>query len=205
MTEYLTSDEKQSLRALVDHAALQAAAEKLNAAREQLAKANLAHSDAKRAHAEAQAVSAMAVAGEGGIDPVQAERLLEDAARAVLVREKIVAHATGALQKAEADHQAARNVACAPVYIEGVRRKVAAARKADQARAMLAEAEADYRLGDRTLAFASLDLGVPHVINEAMLGNKIHTEAHERAIWAGVHVDVDAGWMPGMPRQAAAA
>jgi hypothetical protein len=127
----------------ITHDLIAKAQGQLDAARTRLAAVRVDLSAAQARQQAARQARDVAVAA-GGSDAHKAAAALRDATTALDVCGQIVAAAENALAQSDADLITARGVAYRPVYVEGVRQRLAAAAKADQARAMLAEAGRDY-------------------------------------------------------------
>ena len=147
---------------------------------------------ARTALAAAKQASDKAIAGQGG-DPHKAEIALEAAARALTVAGKVHAAAEQARADAADGVLTARGEAHKPVYIEGIRRRLAAAEKADKARELLAEAEADHAEATGLLNHATRE-GTQHVIYDQSHGRVLGTLADEIKLWS-----VPNSWWTGEP------
>lgn len=177
----LTEDEKQSLTVHVEHDTIRLAEERVQATRDRVVQARVNLDAAAAAHEEAQRVSDRAVAGDG--DPIEAEKRIEEAARTHTVAQKVFDAAQRAAEEAAAERQRAKAQAWMPVYAEGVRRRIGAAQKADVARAAIAAAEEEHRLGTAIMQHAFAH-DVPHPVDSVVWNQPLRTEHDERRIWA---------------------
>lgn len=183
----LTPEEVASLQPFVDHAMVAWALERLNADMAQLGQVRSEWDAARAVVTDAETASAHAIASGG--DAMGAERALEEARRALSVAEKVVAHATTVAETAAQAHAAAVIQAHAPAYAHGVLRRIEAARKADQARAMLAEAEAEHQAGAAVLAYCGAHMNYPHPVMSVVWDQPCRTEELERKIWENANFD----------------
>ncbi len=156
---------------------------------------------AAEADKQAQAAYRRALAGDGDLTMLDAGRQAKAAAHDLEVMNDAKQAAEALVAKALEDQQQAERTAWAPVVMDGIRRRIAAARAADDARKGLAAAEAAYALADEIMGWA---IHGHHAAAPAAqgwegrnLGNR--TEAEERRYWQGAHVDLDRGTFPGMP------
>ncbi len=148
------------IKELVDHALIEAAVAKHKKAAARAGETEAALSAATDAHARAKRASEAAIAGNG--DAAKAEIALEAAQRAVTVATKVRDAAQRAREEALAGIDAARGKAHQPVFAAGVAARLAACRKADKARALLAEAVAEFHAGTAMLNFAASN-GTPRI------------------------------------------
>lgn len=167
--------------ALVKHEVIGAAHAKRDAARQKLTGAVQHVAEAQAAHKVAAEASELAVNGEGTLSPVDAEVLLEAAVRALTVSEKVRAAADAAHQAADDAITTAMGEAHKPVYAAGIELRLASARKADAARAMLAEAEVEFNQATALLNYARGQYCPPSSFVE---GHVLDTHAREIARWS---------------------
>jgi hypothetical protein len=179
---------------LIDHDIINGAAVRLTVAVERLSATAVDLNAATAAHSAAEDASRHAAAGDG--DPMQAEHALEAAARMLAVAVKVHAAAEAAQSAAHADIHPARERGWRPVYVQGIRLRLQATKKADVARGILAEAEAEF---NRATA----------VLNAANPAGLIYREGHqtpfgsyqdELKLWA-----VPNSWWTGRPLEIPAA
>ena len=124
--------------------------------------------------------------GEADTSPVDAFRAIEEADKVCNAAAEVLNRVCQALDRAEDDIREAHGIAWRPVYAEGCKQRIAAAKKADQARALLREAEADFAKGSRVLLFAHHH-GCPHAIPQGAFHPVLTegaTEQSERHLWA---------------------
>lgn len=184
---------ERELDALVDHALIQTAADQLTAAKARLVAVRVNHDAAGVAHDAAKAAAQAAIDGNG-TDPHEATAALSAAAQTHDVCGRIVAAAGRSVAQADADALTAHGAAFRPVYMEGVRRRLAAAAKADQARAALVEAEADYVSATGILNHATQN-GCQHVIFDPAHSAPMTDHAGEIRRWSVNHHNA---WWPGL-------
>jgi hypothetical protein len=148
------------------------------------------------AHRNAERASDVAVASGG--DAMSAETTLIAAETTLRVARKVADAAAATFKRLQDRENVVRGKAHVPVYLHGVRQRIAAAAKGDAARAMLAEADDESKAASDMMrqacsagcsdAFGGLD--GPHVLR---------TEIEERAHWTSRQVDPDAGTHPWRP------
>ena len=129
---------------LIDHDLIDAAKDRHQAALARAAKVRTDLNFKRAAHVAARIASERAVADPSTADPHEADQVEAIAARAVTVAEKVAAAAESEAVQAGGAVRVACGEGYKPVYTHGVRCRLAAAVKADAARAMLAEAEQEY-------------------------------------------------------------
>lgn len=177
---------------LVDSAPIEAANAAVVAARTRLAAAQAEQTAAAaNLHVLRQARD-RAINGDG--DPHATTTALRQGERTAAVTDEVLAATKRALEEAEtAGIRRARDLAWRPVYLAGVRARIAAAQKADQARALLAEAEKEYEAGTALLdrAYAG---GTPHPVATDVRLYGAPTEAREVSMWSRNGVDPEKGW-----------
>jgi len=165
-----------------------AAAKKMLAARGSLEAARKALKAAEIAEAQALRASLRAASSIGEADGTlmsKRRRLTDASAHTRFCREDV-----GRLEVEErtatAAHAATAGAAHAPLYAAGVKGRIAAAAKADRARALLAAAEEDFRKATAKIDRAhARHCAHPDGIDDAMLVGPVRTEADERALWQG--------------------
>lgn len=149
-----------------------ASREKLGAARDALKVAEAAFSAAERASA--------AVAG----DPLTLATAERDARDALIFARRVMGLAEQAAANATTAQTAAEGEAYRPIHAKGVELRLAAVRRADAARAELAAAEIDFRVGTG-LVFNAREHRC--VVTSGIDGSKIATsvtsERAEAALW----------------------
>lgn len=183
----------------IDHNTLREAKEQHDAATLRLKIAQSGLAAAQGAHDRAKLASEAAIKGESTVSAMDAEHDLEAAAKALRVAEKVHDAARESHTDITEWQTTASGLAHRGVYLEGIRRRLEAARKGDKARAMLAEADADHLAATMVLQHAH-QLGTPHFGNAHNGPRGLQTEAQEAAIWAGAGVDIAKGttlWDPG--------
>lgn len=187
MTEFSNLIETKLIDAA--RATLAEAADRLTAAQAAVAEARANHTAAKRA-----ADAAISSAAADALDLSEAE---EAAARRLAVVSRVLDAATEARRKATDGLNEATGVAHRPVYVRGAQMRLQAARKADAARAMLTEAEADHRAGTAALkaaiAAGAGDVTFGRFDNEQLPLDeqsemKIWTDGYHRNWWQPVFV-----------------
>lgn len=178
---------------LIDHDMIKAATETHLAATSRLATAATERDTAKAAHAAARQASERAIAGHG--DPLEAEHALNAAETVLRVHEKVHAAATAAHTAAVEGIATARSEALIPAYREGIRRRLASAKKVDAAKAALDAAQAEYDAATALLNAATQG-GCQHVIYDAShgAGRPVGTYEQELKLWS-----VSNGWHNGKP------
>jgi hypothetical protein len=185
---------------LVDQSRIDAHEQKMHRAASRHIQAGADLAAAKAAHVAAGTASRRAVEGFGDLSALDAEHALNAAGTALAVAEKVHAAAFAAMTKANADRNPVRGAAWAPVMMQGIKDTVAACAKADRARAMLAEADADH-LAAAALMQRAVQNGTPpfaHVNNGPRV---IRTEAEELAMWRAQGVNTGTWqhpWEPGL-------
>ena len=148
---------------------------------------------ARADHAQADAASIAAIAGEGDLSPLEAEHQLNDAATVLSVAGKVHTAAMTALAEADKARTTARGNAWKPVYREGIKRRLAAAEKADAARALMAEARRDYDTGTKFLNTATQH-GTMDVISDPSHGAGAVGEVCSLEVETKRWASVPAGW-----------
>lgn len=136
---------EEIVASFTDRSAIDAAAEKHQKAEARLAEAADALRAAKAAHAAARERKRCAVDGVSGECPLACAQAEREAADVLDVRQQVHVAAEHAVAAAVRGMDEGRAVAHRPVAIETIRRRVLAVAKGARARAMMAEAEADWR------------------------------------------------------------
>jgi hypothetical protein len=139
---------------LVNVDLIAAANTRLSSAVEKLRLAEVAFDLAAVAHSAAQDAATKAAAGVGEITPEDAEIQIETTARTVKVAGRVLEAATRERAAAHGDELPARGRAHREVYKAGIALRLAAARRADEAHALLAAAQAAYDKGTAYIARA---------------------------------------------------
>jgi hypothetical protein len=178
---------------LIDETLIRKAGDKLTDARARLATATIDRRDASATHAVARIAADSAIAGNGD-DAHKAVANLDTATKALDVTTLIFGAAALVVAKAEADVVTARGVAWEAVYTEGVRRRLAAAKMADQARAMLADAERNYADATKVLN-AATSQGARHVVFSVSHSHFLTNHADEVKRWSQNYHNA---WWPGL-------
>ncbi len=155
-----------------------------------LATATAQIATAQQNYDTAQAALKAAAQGTGG-DPMVAALAIDDAVRARQVAAMVRDAAQQALQDADDKLRLAEGKAWRPVYLSGVRRRIAAAHAGDAARAALAAAEKEYAAASLVLEQAQNHGTVG--VEGATLGSRPMTEADEVNFWASHRFDAVAG------------
>ncbi len=179
----------------VDHELMRQAAERRQSAVERVARAEDALQHARDGHTTAKQASERAIACVGSLSPMEAEMALEAAARELSVAERVLDAANLALREADDGVITARGDAHRPVYLAGISRRLAAAKKADEARALLAAAQKEHDAATAMLNHATQN-GTMHVIYDAShgAGRPIGDYAGELTRWSQPN-----GWWNGRP------
>ena len=183
---------------LIEHERIAQATERHEAAGARLKQAQADLSASKAALAEATAAAEAAFAGEGSLAPLEAERRRQAAQTAYEVAAQVVEALGSVHRKSVAGIATARGLAWKPVYLEGVRERVRASRKADEARAALDEAQHDLTRADDVIRSAFV-AGTPHP-GDAFAPGRLRSETEERHAWSVVGLDIERGthpWDPG--------
>jgi hypothetical protein len=167
---------------LIDGDILRAADERHQTEREWLMTTTKSLTVATTNHDAAKRASDQAIAGTTG-DPIEAEVGLETAARALSVATRVHAAADAAHRATVENLVTAKGEAHQPVFVRGVEMRLQAARKADAARAMLAEAEADYTSATDVLRFA-LQAGCRDAVYGQATGKPLTNYTDEFALWS---------------------
>lgn len=177
---------------LVDPAPIEAANAAIVAARARLAEAQDKQTAAAANLNVLKQARDRAINGDG--DPHATTDALQQGEKTAAVADEVLAATKRALEEAEtAGIRRARDLAWRPVYLFGIRTRIAAAQKADQARALLAEAESEYKAGTALLDRA-YDGGTQHPVVTAVRSYGDPTEEKERSMWSRAGVDPDKGW-----------
>jgi hypothetical protein len=166
-------------------------------------KATTRHSAASNAlkdatMAEERAAVAYNLALEGKGDAHAARDALDAATKAKSVCQHSFDAAVKAVALSNERRQLARGVAHKPLYLYGVRLRIEAAQRGDEAREMLAKAERAYRDATNVLLLAMRN-GHPD-IHGATAQQTLQSAAAERHHWASRGVDHERGvhpWDPG--------
>jgi hypothetical protein len=174
---------------LVDTAVIQAAIDRLVAAVERLRLAGIAYDTAAVAHEAAKVASDRAAAGKGDVTPEDAEVEIEAASRAMRIAAKVLEASKRERESAHAGILPERGKAHRQVYLAGVTIRLAAAKKADLARALLVEAQADFAKGSGYLAKAT-ENGCPPLFGNPGPSDLLRTYVEEAKMWAS-HNDFD--------------
>jgi len=174
---------------LIDRTLIRDAAAKLIDVRARLASARATLAGAEKDASAASDAAVLAVAhaaGGGAIDTLAAGKSVADAEAHRDFHRRVVALLETEEAAATAAHAASNGKAHTLMYLAGVRARLAAAAKGDQARALLAEAEADHERATGLIRRAHGEgCGHPEGINGGMLQMPLRTEAAERALWEG--------------------
>jgi hypothetical protein len=178
---------------LVDGSILKTADERHQAARDRLKASTVGLTTAAAEDAAAKKASERAVVNGDG-DPMEAEIALNTAATRLGVATKVHTAATTAHQAAVEGLAVAKGEAHRPVYRRGVELRLEAARKADDARAMLAEAEQEYSAATSVLNFAT-GAGCGDVVFDRGHNHKLTSHADEVARWGRNYHNA---WWPGL-------
>jgi hypothetical protein len=187
---HMTADD---ITSLVDQAIIKAAGQRWQLTTDRLAQAEADLRDAKTAHDAAQNASKRAIAGLGDLSPLDAEHQINSAATVLSVAQKVRDAAAAALEEATEGQETARGEAWKPVYIAGIKRRLAAAKAADAARDLLAQATADYDVATEFLNTATRN-GTLHVIYDQSHSKAMGTYGTEVALWS-----VPNSWWSGKP------
>lgn len=191
MSRQLTDEEKAALAPLIETDVIASAGAATTAARERRAASTKALDAAQAAYAAAEIASTRAIGGDG--DPHAAEIALEAATRNLTVATKVYDASGRQLEDAVEAERRAKATAWQPVYLAGVQRRIDAAKAADAARALLAQAEADHDFGTSIMLYAHRE-GVAHPVMDAVWNYPCRTEEVERRIWGLDQADPGAGW-----------
>ena len=161
-----------------------------------LATAITAVETAAQAYDAAQAALATAAHGEGSVSTEDAARAVEDADRARRVAALVRQAADKAAETAKAAQFVAEGKAWRGVYLDGVRRRVAAARAGDEARAALEAADQAHAEATRLMEEA-INHGTVGVQAAHDMTRRLMTEADEMKLWTSHRFDPVAGTYPG--------
>jgi hypothetical protein len=180
--------------ALVDTKAIDAANADLTVAKSKLDAASQAHADASQAHAAAGKAAQTAIEA-GSTDALTLHGAHEAGASRVQVAERVLGHAAGQHRAAMNAVEIAKGDAHKPVLSYAVELRIAAARKADQGRAAIIEAEAEHAAATEIMHFA-IGQGAPDMTwgNYRKSGDPV-TFAHEVQTFG---VDYHRNWWPGL-------
>jgi hypothetical protein len=188
----LTEDDLKGLDLLIDKDAVAQANERHAAAAKRCDAVRLEYDAAKTETAAATDEYEQALSGESKLSVMDAFRAMQDAVSKRDVTGEVLNRTCQILDKIERSLNGARGVGYRPIYVEGVKRRIAAAKKADSARAMLREAEGDYVHGTRIVLHA-LGHGTSHAVPPEAFNTTLTpeiTELRERQMWSG-------SWYPG--------
>lgn len=119
-----------------------------------------------------------------GTDPKAAETAHREAEAHLVYARKRVPEMERQLAAAQAAMRKASGKSWRPVFEQGVAQRIAAAQLADEARAMLAEAEAQNTEATKIVNQAHAQ-GLPRPFDGMHLAVPVRTEAAERALWQG--------------------
>lgn len=147
-----------TVASLVDQKAQDAANAKVATAAEKVKSAAAILATATASHRAASNAAELAV-GAGSAEAFEKGELHEAEKRRLDVATRVHASATAAHQAAVDALPVAKGISYQPVYCYGVELSIAAGRKADAARAMLAEAEEDDKAAVEVLRHAVNDCG----------------------------------------------
>lgn len=190
----LTPDDHASLEKLVDHSEIEKALERHRASVVRRDAVKDEYDAAKKAASDATDAYEKSLSGEIDTPIMDAYRTMEDAVKKRDVTGEVLNRASQAMDKADQGTRHGRGKAWRPVYVEGINRRLSAAKKADDARAMLKEAERDYAQATRVVLAAhnnGTDHPIPQQLNLA-LGDV--TEIRERVLWS----NAAESWVPAM-------
>jgi hypothetical protein len=184
----------QNILNLVDTKAIDAANADLTVAKSKLDAASQAHADATQAHAAAGRAAQAAIEA-GTTDALTAHDVHEVAARRLDVATRVLGHAAGQHRAAMNAVEIAKGDAHKPVLSYAVELRIAAARKADQGRAAIIEAEAEHAAATEIMHFA-IGQGAPDMTwgNYRKSGDPV-TLAHEVQTF---DVDYHRNWWTGL-------
>jgi hypothetical protein len=158
-----------------------AAAERLVAARSALTKAQAVDT--------AAGIASERTIANGG-DAHAAELELEKTARARLVAQKVYDAAAAAVARSNERRQIVSGLAHKGLYEDGIRQRIAAARRWDAAKAELAAAEADRAAADLQMRRA-MQSGTYDLFGALDHPDPMKTEEQERAHWRSRGIDPD--------------
>ncbi|TPG45708.1 hypothetical protein EAH89_26265 [Roseomonas nepalensis] len=193
MTNTLPTLAEETAR-LVDSAALRTADHEREAVGQRLQEATAEKLRADDAAAVAQAKLDRALNGEASLDLAQAHAEAEEAARAARLAGLVVEEAQKALIDRDDVYRRARGIAFQPLFAAGIQRRLDAAQRADEARAMLSAAEAEFTLATRMLEAARSGGTFPLIQD---FGSVLGTYDEELRRWTGdrsVHGNWWTGW-----------
>ncbi|HQT43870.1 MAG TPA: hypothetical protein PLD79_07700 [Halothiobacillus sp.] len=174
---------------LIDQKYIDYANDKFTAAFDRACAADAAFAEAKDKLAAAQFASTEAIAGRGKVSPMQAEDDLEAAIKVHRVAEKTL-YAAKEYQQQCADWKSkAIGAAHAPMFLEGIRQRIAAAAKIDDAKSVIAEAEAAYEAGTQLIR-AAKSAGHADFGDKANTPRFDRTAEQERKFWADARIDI---------------
>ena len=196
----LSQTDKDQLEKLVVAPLIRAAREAHAAAVTRLGNITKQMAAAQAADKVAQTAYQRALAGDGE-SMLDAGRQAKAAAHDLEVMEDAKRRAEELVAKALAEQGQAERTAWAPVVMEGILRRISAARAADDARKALKAAEAAYMAADEVMRWAANAHHAATPPGQGWEGKPLgeRTEADERRYWQGAHVDFTRGTFPGMP------
>ncbi len=181
---------------LVDQTLIAASAEKLSKAQARAANATADLAVAKQQVLDAENAAHLAAEGRGKLSPLDAERALSEAQLGLRAAEKVAAAAAMFQEKCGEWAALAQGAAHSGLYLAGLRGRIAAAEKAEQAKALLLEAERDMQ-NAAAMCHQAHVAGHPHILgvsNRPQFASV--TAAEERAVIAGAGVDIETGKYP---------
>jgi hypothetical protein len=178
---------------VIDQALIDASEAKFRTAVERYQNAVSSTAVARQKLQDARSASQRAVDGKGDISAIAAETGLHLAEFELRVAEKVEAAALAFRQKCDEWKSNARGLAHAPLYFQGIRERIAAAAKADRARALLEQADVEHAAGLEMQAEAIRN-GHPNLWNSINGPRHLLSEAAERAFWENqTGLDLEAG------------
>jgi hypothetical protein len=169
---------------LIDARLIVGAEQKVAVAKIRLSLVVAEHEVAAAEHAAAKAAEDEAVAGNGSGDPQLLAAAAAAAASRLDVARRVVMGAETAVQEAVTNVATARSIALRPVYVAGVELRLSAAKKSDEAKAMLAEAAKDYATATGILNLAVAN-GCQGVVFDNSHNHTLTTHAAEVKRWSG--------------------
>jgi len=184
----LTPEQEQADRTIYDKHVrkdlLDAANTAHRDAQARLAAAEQALKEATAKHAGAEKAAEEAAAGKGSTLPLDAEAVLVSAELEVRSARRVRDAAQRAITEAETQIKVATYTAHIPVYQAGMRLRFAALLKAERAKALLAEAQADYDQSARVMNHVARTGGVRVFNDDAhWLGRPMRSVAEEAPYW----------------------
>jgi hypothetical protein len=190
-----------NIESLVDASVIDRATRRHQDALARVTRAEADLSAAIAAHKTAEFTSHLAVQGHGSVLALDAEHALNDASTRLKVARKVRDAAQQSLVAADQGRSMARGQAWAPVYVDGIRQRMAAARKGDEAKRMLAQADAEHAAATASMNLA-VQNGTPHIGHWHNGPRLLRSEVEEGGIWRAERVDPDAPAHPWAAYQA---